>query len=362
MSAKLNRMPVFLLALCLIAFPQGGCTTTKQPKVTRAEIKAEKERAIISGFQTFRRRQAKLNDVAYPLLVASTDLTKKKKWSYGLLFDSLKQYKKKEKPLAEQAFPELTDELTISHIIKGSPATTSGLKVEDVLKEYNGKKIKKISQLNKALKHLRSDDHPGPGKFVVSRNGERIEVSIEPMQVARYEVNLHAEQMVNAWADGKSINFTYGIMRFTESNDELALIIGHELAHNIEGHVGKAMLKTVATGVPLAILGAAVTVLTGVNVGGATQMAMKAAGAKYSRDHEREADYVGTYIAAHAGYNIDDAADFWRRFSVEIPKDIKQAYDSSHPSSPERTVRMEKVIAEIIQKEASELPLLPERR
>lgn len=362
MSAKLNRMPVFLLALCLIAFPQGGCTTTKQPKVTRAEIKAEKEKAIVADFKTYRRRQIKLNDVAYPLLVASTELTKKKRWAYGIMFDTLKSYDKKDRTLAKRASPKLTERVSIVHIIKGSPAAASGLMVGDVIEEYNGKKIRKVKNLTKAFKRLQAKENPGPGRFVVLRDGKRIEVSIESQQIARYGVNLHAEQIVNAWADGKSINLTYGFMRFAENDDELALIIGHELAHNVEGHIGKAMLKSTATALPIIVLGAAATIITGVDMGALTRVATKAAVAKYSRDHEREADYVGTYIAARAGYNIDDAADFWRRFSSEIPKSMKQTYDSSHPSSPERTVRMEKVIAEIIQKEASELPLLPERR
>ena len=362
MPAKLKKITVFLGAIFMIVVPLVGCATTKQPKVTRAEIKAEKERAIVDGFKTYRRRQIKLNDVAYPLLVASTELTKKKRWDYGITFDTLKSYDKKDRTLAKRAFPKLTERVSIVHIIKGSPAAASGLMVGDVIEEYNGKKIRKVKNLTKAFKRLQAKENPGPGRFVVLRDGKRIEVSIETKQIAGYEVNLLVEQNVNAFADGKSINLTYGIMRFTENDDELALIIGHELAHNVEGHIGKAMLKSTATALPIILLGAAATVITGVNMGALTRVATKAAVAKYSRDHEREADYVGTYITARAGYNIDDAANFWRRFSSELPKSMKQAYDSSHPSSPERTVRMEKVIAEIIQKEASELPLLPERK
>ena len=122
------------------------------------------------------------------------------------------------------------------------------------------------------------------------------------------------------------------------------------------------MLKSTATALPLVVLGVAATVVTGVNMGGLTRVVANAAAAKYSRDHEREADFVGTYIAARAGYNTNDAADFWRRFSSEIPESMKQSYDSSHPSSPERAVRMEKAVAEIIEKKAKELPLLPERK
>ena len=58
------------------------------------------------------------------------------------------------------------------------------------------------------------------------------------------------------------------------------------------------MLKSTATALLLVVLGVAATVVTGVNMGGLTRVVANAAAAKYSRDHEREADYVGTYIAA----------------------------------------------------------------
>jgi membrane-associated protease RseP (regulator of RpoE activity) len=362
MSIRLKKFAAYLLGFCIIFLPLGGCATAKLPKVSKAEIQAEKERAQINSFQTYRRRQAKLYDVAYPLLVASTELTKKKRWSYGFVFNSLTNFERKDRKIAQRAFPKLTEGVSIVHLVEGSPAVSSELKVGDIIEEYNGKTIKKVKHLTKAFKHLKDEENPGPGKFVVLRDGERIEVSVEPKQIAGYEVNLVADQQVNAWADGSTVNFTYGIMRFTESDDELALIIGHELAHNTEGHVGKAMLKTAATALPIVALGSVAAVMTGVDVSPMAKIAMKAAQAKFSRGHEREADYVGTYITARAGYSIEGAEDFWRRFSSEIPNSMKESYDSSHPTSPERTVRMEKVCTEIEDKIAKGLTILPERK
>ena len=362
MSAKLNKIAVIIVTISIIAFPLGGCATTKQPRVSKAEIKAEKERAKIESFKTYRKRLPRLHNVAYPLLIASKDLTKKKRWSYGLVFDSLKNYEKKDRELTKRAFPELTDRLTIIHINEGSPAATSGLILGDVLEEYKGKKIAKPKDLKKAFKPLSSDERPGPGTFFVVRDGRQIEVSIEPEQIARFGIILQQDQMINAKTDGKNVYVSYGMLRFAESDDELALVIGHELAHNIEGHIGKQKLKAAVTAIPFIAVGTVVGVLTGINIGPLLGTGMRAATAKYSRNHEREADYVGTYIAARAGYNIDDAAGFWRRFASEVPNSMKQAYDSSHPSSPERAVRIEKVIAEIKEKEATELSLLPERK
>ena len=54
-----------------------------------------------------------------------------------------------------------------------------------------------------------------------------------------YPVRLVNDQIINAFADGKNIIVTAGLMRFVESDDELALIVGHELAHNTMEHIQK---------------------------------------------------------------------------------------------------------------------------
>ena len=83
------------------------------------------------------------------------------------------------------------------------------------------------------------------------------------------------------------------------------------------------------------------------------QMAM----APYSADFEREADYVGLYIMARAGYNIDKAPDVWRMMSAANPEAIYVT--STHPNNPARTIAMTKTVAEIHAKQRSGQPLIP---
>jgi predicted Zn-dependent protease len=96
-----------------------------------------------------------------------------------------------------------------------------------------------------------------------------------------------------------------------------------------------------------------------VNTGGEFTKQGGAAGAMtYSQDFEREADYVGLYILARSGRPFANSPNFWRRMAQESPGSIK--YASSHPTSAERFVRLEKVVAEIEGKQAQGAPLLPE--
>jgi len=78
---------------------------------------------------------------------------------------------------------------------------------------------------------------------------------------------------------------------------------------------------------------------------------------KYSASFENEADYVGLYILARAGYNIDDAPGFWRSMSLQVPQAIYAS--STHPNNPTRTIAMQKTVAEIHAKEQAHQPLLP---
>jgi len=105
-------------------------------------------------------------------------------------------------------------------------------------------------------------------------------------------------------------------------------------------------------------VGAAVA---GVNTqGGFTDAGGKLGAQAFSVDFENEADYVGLYFMANANYKIDNVAVFWRRMAQENPSAI--SLSSTHPSTSERFVSIEKTIAEIKQKQLNNKPLKPEMK
>ena len=157
---------------------------------------------------------------------------------------------------------------------------------------------------------------------------------------------------VNAMADGTHVLLFTGMLRFADTDEELATVVGHEMAHNLMDHVskqqGNALLGTI-----LDILVAGV----GVNTQGMfTKMAMLA----YSKEFEAEADYVGLYLMARAGYAIHDTPNFWRRMAIAHPGSVKGGFFATHPATPERFLALEKTVAEIEGKERSNQALLPE--
>jgi predicted Zn-dependent protease len=143
---------------------------------------------------------------------------------------------------------------------------------------------------------------------------------------------------VNAWTDGDSVWITRGMMRFVKNDDELALVVAHEMAHAYLGHIAYVRVKQV--------LEAALGLATEIFAPGSGRTAVilaEAATKKFDRDQEREADLFGLIWAYHAGFDVSAARGLWRRMAVEIPESVESGFLSSHPSAAERFLSIEKV-------------------
>ena len=192
-----------------------------------------------------------------------------------------------------------------------------------------------------------------PVTLQLTRDGAPMTLTMLPDQVCDYPLKVTNGGEVNAYADGKMIYISRGMMRFAAEDRELAMVVGHELGHNTMGHVDKKKTNA-AIGAVFDILAAAYRVNT--------QSAFMNAGASaYSQDFESEADYVGMYYMARAGYETVGAADFWRRMAAEHPGSIKANHAASHPATAERFLALDKVGGEVRAKMASGVALAPNR-
>lgn len=176
-----------------------------------------------------------------------------------------------------------------------------------------------------------------------------------------YKVILDPKEIgLNAHADGQNVVINPGMVDFATNDTHLAFVIAHEFAHNIMAHI-KAQQQNVAIGGILGTLGDALAQSQGLNTDGALgKFGANRALLRYSPSFETEADYVGLYILARAGYPIEQAPDFWRIMSMNEPDAIYVT--STHPNNPSRAIAMEKTIAEIRAKQRNNQPLLPNIR
>jgi predicted Zn-dependent protease len=163
---------------------------------------------------------------------------------------------------------------------------------------------------------------------------------------------------LNAYADGQRVVVFPEMVAFTKTDEELALVLSHEMAHNIMEHPAAQKQNVGMAGIAGA-LADALAQSQGFQTGGAlANVGQQVAVLRYSKGFEREADYVGMYILARSGYAITDAPKFWRRMSKKNPDGIYVG--STHPTNPDRYVALSKTIAEIEAKRGAGAPLFPE--
>jgi len=150
-----------------------------------------------------------------------------------------------------------------------------------------------------------------------------------------WQVNLIASKEINAFCmPGGKIAFYTGILdRLKLTDDEIAMVMGHEMAHALREHARARIAKSEVTnlGVTLAaqLLGLKETGAAVANVG-AQLLSLK-----FSRSDESEADLVGLELAARAGYNPEAAVSLWRKMG-QATGNGGINFLSTHPTGPRR--------------------------
>jgi Zn-dependent protease with chaperone function len=152
----------------------------------------------------------------------------------------------------------------------------------------------------------------------------------------RWEVNLFASNEVNAFCmPGGKIGFFNGILaRLQLDDDEVAAIMGHEMAHALLEHAREQMGKSWAASTGLRA-GAALLGLG--NVGDfAAQLGSQLLSLKFSRNDETEADALGLLVAAKAGYDPRAGVSLWRKMMTASGGKSPPGWLSTHPTNADR--------------------------
>ncbi len=168
-----------------------------------------------------------------------------------------------------------------------------------------------------------------------------------------WEYNLFDVDQANAFAmpGGKIAVFT-GILPITQSETGLAVVMGHEVAHVIAKHSAERLSQQVASQYGGAILGAVagaksealqqtVGMLYGIGIQAGVLL-------PFSRKQELEADELGLYFMAMAGYDPREAVSFWKRMSQGSGASVPE-FMSTHPSDDKRIKQLEAVIPTALQ-------------
>lgn len=143
-------------------------------------------------------------------------------------------------------------------------------------------------------------------------------------------------EMVNAWAmaGGRMALYTGLVKQINPTDDELAQVLGHEIAHALAKHTAERMSVAMATQLGVAAIGMA-SDSPGRDVALAAVAAQLAVNLPNSRSAETEADRIGIELAAKAGYDPRAAVTLWRKMG-EVGGSSTPQFLSTHPSPANR--------------------------
>jgi predicted Zn-dependent protease len=172
----------------------------------------------------------------------------------------------------------------------------------------------------------------------------------------KWAVNVQESKEINAYCmpGGKIMVYTGLIDTLKTTDDELAAVIGHEIAHALREHGRERMSRAYAQ--QIGILGLAAVVGVTTKSENKTAMTVQAASAvsavaltlPNSREAEREADRIGLELAARAGYNPNAAVSLWQKMNNAQASAKPPEFLSTHPSNESRIGDIQRLVPTVM--------------
>ncbi len=161
----------------------------------------------------------------------------------------------------------------------------------------------------------------------------------------KWEVVVLKAPTINAFCmPGGKIAFFTGILENLKlTDDEVAIVMGHEIAHALREHARARSAKQVLTQVGAV----AVSLVFGDNYGQLAQQGGGLLTLKFSRDDERDADLIGMELAARAGYDPRAGVSLWEKMA-KAQRGAPPQWLSTHPSSDDRIARMNRALPQVM--------------
>ncbi|HEX8258446.1 MAG TPA: M48 family metallopeptidase [Allosphingosinicella sp.] len=222
-------------------------------------------------------------------------------------------------------------------VVAGSPAARAGLAAGDIMLAVNGAPLAPASGMprpgrgdaaRRAVEavegRIEAELRKGPARLTVARGGDELTVELSSVAGCPARVRLARSGQMNAFANRGYAIVTTALLGFIRSDDELAVVLGHELGHVILKHPEQLE----AEGVP-------------------GRGFLRAFGKNGSRVRATEiaADGLGLRLASAAGYDAAAAIPYWRRYYASF--DSLPRLFRTHPGLRERERLAQETLAEL---------------
>jgi predicted Zn-dependent protease len=164
----------------------------------------------------------------------------------------------------------------------------------------------------------------------------------------KWEVHVLSSDEVNAWCmpGGKIAVYTGLISKIKPTDDELAAVLGHEIAHALREHARERVSQQMATNLGLQVLSIATGSSAAGDLGGELTNVMFTL--PNSRTHETEADRMGVELAARAGFDPRAAVTLWQKMGAADSGNAPPEILSTHPSAASRITDLQAAAQQVM--------------
>lgn len=372
-----------------VASTLSACVTvaTDIPRISQSDIVSATPAVQKTTIDAKLSRIDRVEAIAWPILVANADLCHdRRRDSFGIRLGNDKTIRSLVDGLTLKQVRALgyNGEPVVLGVQPGSPADLAGLepgavpiKIGDTQIDGDFDQLSQaLAEYNKARAKAKQADTPKAEleKLAVmfrQPSGDQLEAKLEPITVCNIPVSVGESDAVNASAGGRAINIRRGLLTYFEDDADVGFIVAHEIGHVIGRHVRKQQRNSTVTGysfwgVPVA-LGAGL--FDGFFAGplerfgglerppGRQMMTRLNNRILGTREFEREADYLGMYIAARSGLDISGAEDVFAGFAK---LSARSTYgENSHPVTADRMLALAAAREEIETKVLAKETLVP---
>lgn len=300
-----------------------GCVGGPPPL---ADLSNDQRRAALRDLAA---ADLRLATVAYRIAAAGAAICPRRTPLTGIVLHDSTQYAPALRDAAATLFGFGAD-VAVLAVAPDSPGQAAGLRAGDRLvmlpsSTLDGPGDASFARVASAYAELERRVADGPVTLDILRAGRPLRLELAPRSGCASRVQLVPDRDVGARADGSVVTVTEGLLRYAADDDELAIVVAHEIAHNALGHRaarGSAPARSTDT-----------------------------------RVTERAADRLGYFLAARAGYDVSVAPAFWNRLYRGPAGGLFAPV--THLGRAERVAAAQVAISEIADKRARGQPLTP---